>query len=81
MSYREYLKSNHWKRLRDEAIVLSKGTCWRCGRKMKYGSIEIHHLKYLPSLLDTKVKDIRAVHAKCHREIEAKKGTVEYRLK
>ena len=81
LAYEAYLKSPAWKKLREEAISRSKGKCWRCGKKLKHGSVEVHHLRYLQSLKDITVKDLRAVHSKCHKEISAKSGVIEFELK
>lgn len=45
--YREYLRSEHWRALRQRMLLRAGGICQRCARSSRhYGFLDVHHLDY-----------------------------------
>ncbi|MGL5766031.1 MAG: HNH endonuclease [Sarcina sp.] len=67
--YSAYLKTNHWKQLRENMIIRSNGRCEDCGTTE--GEMNIHHLTYNTLGFENK-EDLVVVcihcHAKRHRK-------------
>lgn len=43
-TYKRYLQTEHWKKLRFEVLKRSGGRCERCGyRPWKRGVLQVHH--------------------------------------
>lgn len=57
----EYLKSEHWKKLRNDKLILNP-VCERCGNKQR---TEPHHLRY-KNLFDVTIEDLMTLCRKCH---------------
>ncbi len=68
-----YLKSDHWKFLREEKLSISP-YCEKCGTSL---SLDVHHKEYR-GLYDVKIKDLqtlcRVCHDKTHAKIQKKKN-------
>jgi hypothetical protein len=62
-----YLKSDHWKNLRLERLVMSKCCCSSCG--VKSTNNDVHHITYSTSLWQVKVDDIRVLCRDCHERV------------
>lgn len=46
-TYKRYLQTEHWKKLRFEVLKRSGGRCERCGyRPWKRGVLQVHHKTY-----------------------------------
>ena len=46
-TYRRYLKTKRWQKLRFEVLKRSKGKCERCGYEpWKPNGLQVHHLTY-----------------------------------
>lgn len=65
LAYQEYLKSEHWKALRSDALWRDKGLCRKCGNG-KW--VEVHHLKYRTPWTDGVIEDVVSLCPDCHRE-------------
>lgn len=67
-----YLKSDHWKLLREEKLNISP-CCEKCGTTL---SLDVHHKEYR-GLYDVKLKDLqtlcRVCHDKTHVKLQKKK--------
>jgi 5-methylcytosine-specific restriction endonuclease McrA len=72
----EYLKSEHWKILREEKLKLNP-ICEKCGNKNK---VEPHHINY-KNLYDVLVSDLQTLCRKCHHEEHSKKEVPKKRKK
>lgn len=45
-TYKRYLQTEHWKKLRFEVLKRSGGRCERCGyRPWKRGVLQVHHTR------------------------------------
>lgn len=77
--YREYLKSEHWKEVRDERLKIDKRKCYLCGRA---SALNVHHLRYNTLGHENVEHDLVSLCYKCHsmlhRIIDSSKK--EYRL-
>lgn len=74
--YREvYLKSDHWKFLREEKLRISP-ECQKCGI---YSNLDVHHKEYR-GLYDVRISDLVTLCRKCH-EIEHKTNRREKKKK
>lgn len=73
-----YLKSDHWKLLREEKLNISP-CCEICGSSL---SLDVHHKEYR-GLYDVKVKDLqtlcRVCHDKTHAKIEKRKHNKKHK--
>lgn len=71
MPYRQYLKTNHWKKTRARRVKLSKYKCDLCGHKAK--RLEVHHKTYERRGCE-RMGDLLTLCVPCHRKIH----NVEY---
>ena len=62
ITYREYLQTDHWRRIRWATLWLSDGRCQLC-RSEK--NLEVHHNNY-DCLFDERPEDLVALCNKCH---------------
>ncbi len=62
MDYEEYLKSDQWKKLIEEAYVKAGGSCSLCWGKPE----AVHHIKYPKDLKDDDLDNLIAVCKRCH---------------
>jgi len=60
----EYLKSEHWKELREKKLNINP-ICEKCGSDKR---VEPHHLNY-KNLYDVQLEDLRSLCRKCHKYI------------
>jgi 5-methylcytosine-specific restriction endonuclease McrA len=66
INYREYLKSELWKKIRASVLAQNR-VCLKCGGK-KY--LQIHHRKYTKANLSGKnIKHLIVLCKKCHRKV------------
>lgn len=61
--YKDYLKSDHWKSLRNRKLSHSKRRCAICGSKER---LEVHHLQY-KNIFDVDLTDLRILCNRCHK--------------
>jgi hypothetical protein len=64
-----YLKSAHWKKLRQRTKVLADGKCQGCNCRCLHP--DIHHLKYR-NIFDVAPSDLQALCRECHDEEHAR---------
>ena len=62
-TYREYIRSNQWKRIRRLAIKHYGGRCSVCGAKDR---LEVHHRHY-KTLFRERMEDLSVLCNGCHR--------------
>ena len=60
----EYLKSDHWIKLREEKLKLNS-SCQKCGNN---SHVEPHHVNY-KNLYDVTVDDLVSLCRKCHNKV------------
>lgn len=63
-----YLKSEHWKNLKNQRLKISNNSCEICKQKR---NLDCHHLDY-KNIYDVSVYDLQILCRKCHREIHGK---------
>lgn len=68
--YQQYLASEQWARLREEAVGRASGQCERCGIA---ASLEVHHWRYPDDLKDDSAENLVVFCAWCHRAVHANK--------
>lgn len=61
--YSEYLKSDHWKMMRQKRLAIDGYECQICGAK---SNLRVHHLRYGDW---ESINDLLTVCDKCHRDI------------
>lgn len=65
LEYKEYLRSDHWKALRKQALERDKHCCQRCpARDLE---LHVHHLFYRDNFYDTRLEDVLTICFLCHR--------------
>jgi 5-methylcytosine-specific restriction endonuclease McrA len=64
-AYSEFLKTDFWKNLRDQAVERDK-QCRHCGNTSK-PLFEVHHMIYRTSWYDTRLDDLQTLCKPCHR--------------
>lgn len=64
MPYREYLKSDHWRAFRQEAISRAGGVCGHCLNRRP--DLHVHHLTY-ERRGSEHIKDVMVLCGECHR--------------
>lgn len=64
-SYRDYLNSPTWKRLRQAALKRDGGRCKSCGAK----AIHVHHARYPKVLGEERPETLHSLCVPCHEEI------------
>ena len=63
--YREYLKSDEWKRKRYVVLKRDNWTCQYCGKK----ATQVHHLKYAKYQIGKEpIKWLVSVCGSCHKD-------------
>ena len=62
----EYLKSEHWRKLRNEKLKLD-ASCENCGR---INNLDVHHINY-KNLYDVTIFDLKTLCRTCHHRIHA----------
>lgn len=72
--YEAYLKSAHWRRLRDEAFFRDNYRCCRCGSGSK--TLQGHHRRYRKDLEKCTVKDIETLCVACHEKTHREKSAI-----
>jgi 5-methylcytosine-specific restriction endonuclease McrA len=70
LTYREYLKTDGWKRRRAKAIRRAKGRCEICKTKNR---IQVHHLTYA-RLGKESPNDLQVLCDNCHRNAHESDG-------
>lgn len=65
LEYLEYLKSDHWKKLRAEALFRDRGLCRKCGSGV---SVQVHHERYRTPWTACTLEDVICVCPACHQE-------------
>jgi 5-methylcytosine-specific restriction endonuclease McrA len=60
--YRDYLRSDRWRAIRDWAFALHGRKCQECGET---GGLEVHHLHY-DTLGRERPEDLRVLCWRCH---------------
>lgn len=69
-SYSEYLKSEHWKMMRQKRLAIDNYECQICGAK---NDLRVHHLRYGDW---DNVDSLLTLCDKCHRDIHAFRDVV-----
>jgi len=64
-AYRDYLKTEHWKALRAEALKRDEKKCQGCGSAR---ILQVHHKLYRGCPEDTQLSDLITLCKKCHRK-------------
>ena len=73
-TYKRYLRTEHWRKLRFEVLKRSGGQCERCGyRPWKRGVLQVHHKTY-DNVGHETADDLICVCAKCHMELHSITG-------
>jgi len=67
--YEDYLKTEHWRQLRERIYQERNGICERCGRELD-GVFEVHHKSY-KSVGHEADTSLMLVCPECHRGIHA----------
>lgn len=68
-TYKRYLRTQNWQKLRFEVLKRSGGKCERCGyQPYKRGGLQIHHLSY-DRVGHESLEDLIAICPRCHMEI------------
>lgn len=66
--YREYLKTDAWKRKRYVVLKRDNWTCQRCGAKAE----QVHHKKYARNIGREPIKWLESICKDCHHKIHSK---------
>lgn len=64
-AYREFLKSDFWRKLSKQKRELANYTCERCKRKTS--KVQAHHKFYRDDWYDTQLQDLECLCKPCHR--------------
>jgi 5-methylcytosine-specific restriction endonuclease McrA len=69
LPYEQYLRTAHWRAVREAALRRSRGRCGFCGMSIRYEDLEVHHRKgkYSSRGQET-AKDVIALCLHCHRQ-------------
>lgn len=68
-TYKRYLRTQNWQKLRFEVLKRSGGKCEWCGyQPYKRGGLQIHHLSY-DRVGHESLEDLIAICPRCHMEI------------
>lgn len=68
-TYKRYLRTQNWQKLRFEVLKRSGGKCERCGyQPWKPNGLQIHHLSY-DRVGHESLEDLIAICPRCHMEI------------
>ncbi len=74
--YREYLKSDHWARLKVESSERWGGSCYVCSKS----PVDFHHIAYR-NLTDCSADDVIPLCRACHKGAHFSPGGLARRLK
>jgi hypothetical protein len=66
MSYQEYLKSPHWRAVREAKIKHASGSCACCGSTLQ---LHVHHRQYPKYRLDIKPDMLVVLCKRCHEAV------------
>lgn len=66
--YQSYIRSDKWKKKKEERLKKDNYICLNCGSKEK---LEIHHKNY-NSLYNEDISDLKTLCEKCHKKITEK---------
>lgn len=69
-TYQDYLKTDHWKRVRQEAVERAGNRCQLCN---KPGTLHVHHRTY-ENIGDERPNDLIALCGYCHAKFHDKLG-------
>ena len=64
ISYKDYLKTEHWKNKRAQILIIDNYSCQECGDRE---NLQVHHLNY-DNLWDEKESDLITLCNFCHAE-------------
>ncbi len=67
--YREYLNSDHWKRVREQAFKRDGNRCYMCGTGK---NLEVHHRRYDSLGTENEIDDVITVCDDYHTKIHEK---------
>lgn len=68
-TYKRYLRTQHWQKLRFEVLKRSGGECEQCGyRPTRRGQLQIHHKTY-NHVGNESIDDLIALCPRCHMQI------------
>lgn len=70
LAYREYLKSWHWKDLRQRVLARDNHRCVQCGATRE---LQAHHTFYRQDWYDAKITDLITLCRPCHRQTHGMK--------
>lgn len=62
--HRAYLRTDHWKKLREKALKRDGHQCLACGGTER---LQVHHKRYRATLEETKLRDLETLCNTCHR--------------
>ncbi len=68
-SYREYLKSEHWKNLRKQKFQSVGKKCSLCNCNK---NLHVHHITYRTPLTSCTIYDLQVICAWCHANLHGK---------
>lgn len=74
MTYDEYLKTNHWQKIRQKMYAESENSCQLCGRR---ALLNVHHNNY-ECLGVEKSTDLIVLCEPCHKHHHTKQEQVEH---
>ena len=75
MSYKKYLKTKEWNKIRSKVCSRDKGKCKKCGKKGN----EVHHLTYEHIFNEEfYLKDLILLCRECHEKIHFSKSSNNY---
>lgn len=73
-TYKRYLHTQQWQKLRFEVLKRAGGKCERCGyTPWKRGVLQVHHLNY-DNVGHETADDLICVCARCHMELHGITG-------
>jgi 5-methylcytosine-specific restriction endonuclease McrA len=64
LSYRKYIKSNSWKRLRKQTLIRDNYICKFCGEK----ATDVHHIQYPEDFKNDSIDNLISCCKKCHEK-------------
>ena len=68
-TYKRYLRTQNWQKIRSQVLARSGGRCEKCGyQPWKPNGLQIHHLSY-DRVGHESLEDLIAICPRCHMEI------------